>query len=166
MEDLSEHHSQWVEPVSVNYRGYDVWELPPNGQGIAALQLLNILENKDFNEVHWGSEEHLHLFTEAKKRVFEDRAKYYADMDMAQVPVEALLSKEYAAENYGELKPYASNYDLASSERLAACLGTTMMPNVSKSRRWTALTSGQRRWSRDTRLSRLMGCRPGTLSSR
>ena len=111
LEDLSAHHSQWVEPVSVNYRGYDVWELPPNGQGIAALQLLNILENKDFSEVRWGSEEHLHLFTEAKKRVFEDRAKYYADMDMAEVPVEALLSKEYAAENYNELKPYASSYD-------------------------------------------------------
>ena len=111
LEDLSAHHSQWVEPVSVNYRGYDVWELPPNGQGIAALQLLNILENKDFSDVRWGSEEHLHLFTEAKKRVFEDRAKYYADMDMAEVPVEALLSKEYAAENFNELKPYASSYD-------------------------------------------------------
>ncbi|MEL0109988.1 MAG: gamma-glutamyltransferase [Cryomorphaceae bacterium] len=111
LEDLSSHHSQWVEPVSVNYRGFDVWELPPNGQGIAALQLLNILENKDFSEVRWGSEEHLHLFTEAKKRVFEDRAKYYADMDMAEVPVEALLSKEYAAENFNELKPYASSYD-------------------------------------------------------
>lgn len=111
LEDLSAHHSQWVEPVSVNYRGFDVWELPPNGQGIAALQLLNILENKDFSEVRWGSEEHLHLFTEAKKRVFEDRAKYYADMDMAEVPVEALLSKEYAAENFNELKPYASTYD-------------------------------------------------------
>ena len=111
LEDLSSHHSQWVEPVSVNYRGYDVWELPPNGQGIAALQLLNILENKDFSDVRWGSEEHLHLFTEAKKRVFEDRAKYYADMDMAKVPVEALLSREYAAENYAELEPYASNYD-------------------------------------------------------
>ena len=111
LEDLSAHHSQWVEPVSVNYRGYDVWELPPNGQGIAALQLLNILENKDFSDVRWGSEEHLHLFTEAKKRVFEDRAKYYADMDMAEVPVEALLSKEYAAENFNELKPYASTYD-------------------------------------------------------
>lgn len=111
LEDLSSHHSQWVEPVSVNYRGFDVWELPPNGQGIAALQLLNILENKDFSEVRWGGEEHLHLFTEAKKRVFEDRAKYYADMDMAEVPVEALLSKEYAAENFNELKPYASTYD-------------------------------------------------------
>lgn len=111
LEDLSAHRSQWVEPVSVNYRGYDVWELPPNGQGIAALQLLNILENKDFSDVRWGSEEHLHLFTEAKKRVFEDRAKYYADMDMAEVPVEALLSKEYAAENFNELKPYASTYD-------------------------------------------------------
>ena len=111
LDDLSSHRSQWVEPVSVNYRGYDVWELPPNGQGIAALQLLNILENKDFSDVRWGSEEHLHLFTEAKKRVFEDRAKYYADMDMAEVPVEALLSKEYAAENFNELKPYASTYD-------------------------------------------------------
>ena len=111
LEDLSSHRSQWVEPVSVNYRGYDVWELPPNGQGIAALQLLNILENKDFSDVRWGSEEHLHLFTEAKKRVFEDRAKYYADMNMAEVPVEALLSKEYAAENFNELKPYASSYD-------------------------------------------------------
>ena len=111
LEDLSSHRSQWVEPVSVNYRGYDVWELPPNGQGIAALQLLNILENKDFSAVRWGSEEHLHLFTEAKKRVFEDRAKYYADMDMAEVPVEALLSKEYASENFNELKPYASTYD-------------------------------------------------------
>ena len=111
LEDLSAHHSQWVEPVSVNYRGFDVWELPPNGQGIAALQLLNILENKDFSAVRWGSEEHLHLFTEAKKRVFEDRAKYYADMDMAEVPVEALLSKEYASENFNELKPYASTYD-------------------------------------------------------
>ena len=111
LEDLSSHRSQWVEPVSVNYRGYDVWELPPNGQGIAALQLLNILENKDFSDVRWGSEEHLHLFTEAKKRVFEDRAKYYADMNMAEVPVEALLSKEYATENFNELKPYASTYD-------------------------------------------------------
>ncbi len=111
VEDLNNHHSQWVEPVGINYRGYDIWELPPNGQGIAALQLLNILENKDFSDVDWGSDEHLHYFIEAKKRVFEDRAKYYADMDMASVPVEALLSKEYAKENYTELKPYASTYD-------------------------------------------------------
>ena len=108
--DLEEHHSEWVDPVSVNYRGFDIWELPPNGQGIAALQLLNILENKDFSTLQWGSEEHLHYFIEAKKRVFEDRAKYYADMDMAEVPVSELLSKSYALKNFEGLKPYASTY--------------------------------------------------------
>jgi gamma-glutamyltranspeptidase/glutathione hydrolase len=96
--DLAAHQSEWVEPVSVNYRGYDVWELPPNGQGIAALQMLQILEGYDFSAIEFGSAEHLHLFTEAKKLAFEDRAKYYADMDFADVPVEELLSDEYAAE--------------------------------------------------------------------
>ncbi len=110
LSDLRKHHSQWVEPVSVKYRGYDVWELPPNSQGIAALQLLNILENIDFSPLAWASEEHLHYFIEAKKRVFEDRAKYYADMDMSEVPVEELLSKTYARANYEALKPQASNY--------------------------------------------------------
>lgn len=98
MDDLAAHHSDWVEPVSVNYRGYDIWELPPNGQGIAALQMLNILEGYDFSEIPFGSERHIHLFVEAKKLVFEDRAKYYADTDFADVPVEKLISKEYAAE--------------------------------------------------------------------
>lgn len=96
--DLADHTSNWIDPVSTNYRGYDVWELPPNGQGIAALQMLNILEGYDFSKIAWGSPEHVHLFTEAKKLVFEDRAKYYADMDFAEVPVKELISKEYAAE--------------------------------------------------------------------
>ena len=96
--DLSTHKSEWVEPVSINYRGYDVWELPPNGQGIAALQMLKILEGYNFSDIEFGSAEHLHLFTEAKKLAFEDRAKYYADMNFAQVPVEELLSDEYANE--------------------------------------------------------------------
>ncbi|NER13524.1 gamma-glutamyltransferase [Leptobacterium flavescens] len=95
--DLAAHKSEWVEPVSVNYRGYDVWELPPNGQGIAALQMLQILEGYDFTNIEFGSTEHLHLFTEAKKLAFEDRAKYYADMDFFDVPVEQLLSDDYAA---------------------------------------------------------------------
>ncbi len=94
--DLSTHKSEWVEPVSINYRGYDVWELPPNGQGIAALQMLKILEGYNFSDIEFGSTEHLHLFTEAKKLAFEDRAKYYADMDFTQVPVKELLSDEYA----------------------------------------------------------------------
>jgi gamma-glutamyltranspeptidase/glutathione hydrolase len=97
-EDLSSHKSEWIDPVSTNYRGYDVWELPPNGQGIAALQMLNILEAYDFQKMGYGSAEHIHYFAEAKKLVFEDRAKYYADMDFAKVPVKTLISKEYAEE--------------------------------------------------------------------
>ena len=97
-EDLAAHRSEWVEPMTTNYRGYDVWELPPNGQGIAALQMLNILEGYDFSKIPFGSARHAHLFTEAKKLVFEDRAKFYADPEFAKVPVKWLLSKEYAAQ--------------------------------------------------------------------
>jgi gamma-glutamyltranspeptidase/glutathione hydrolase len=95
-EDLASHTSEWVDPVSVNYRGYDIWELPPNGQGIAALQMLQILEEYDFSGIAFGSAEHLHLFTEAKKLAFEDRAKYYADPDFVKIPLSGLLSDEYA----------------------------------------------------------------------
>ena len=97
-EDLSEFHSEWVEPVSTNYRGYDVWELPPNGQGIAALQILNILENYNLKEMGLFSAEYLHLFVEAKKLAFADRAKYYADPNFSQIPVSQLISKSYAKE--------------------------------------------------------------------
>lgn len=103
--DLAEHHSDWVEPVSTNYRGYDVWELPPNGQGIAALQMLNILEGYDFSKIPWGSPEHIHLFVEAKKLVYEDRAKYYADPEFAKIPVKQLISKKYAAERRKLIDP-------------------------------------------------------------
>jgi gamma-glutamyltranspeptidase/glutathione hydrolase len=96
-EDLAAHQSEWVEPVSVNYRGYDVWELPPNGQGIAALQMLNMLEGFEFKPDDFGSARHIHLFSEAKKLVFEDRARYYADPEFSKTPVTQLLSKEYAA---------------------------------------------------------------------
>ena len=96
MRDLADHRSEWIEPVSTNYRGYDVWELPPNGQGIAALQILNILEQYDLAAMGFGSEDYMHLFTEAKKLAYEDRAKYYADMDFNNVPVDWLISKEYA----------------------------------------------------------------------
>ncbi len=95
-EDLSEHANEWVEPVSVRYRGYDVWELPPNGQGIAALEMLNILEQFPIQDMGWGSAEYLHVLTEAKKLAFADRARFYADMSFAKVPVKELLSKAYA----------------------------------------------------------------------
>ncbi len=97
-DDLASHTSEWVEPVSTNYRGYDVWELPPNGQGIAALQMLNILEAFDMRSAGFGSVDHVHWFVEAKKLAFEDRARLYADMAFASVPVETLISKEYSAE--------------------------------------------------------------------
>ena len=96
MDDLASFQSEWVEPVSTNYRGYDVWELPPNGQGIAALQMLNILEKYDLKKYGFGSPEHIHYLVEAKKLAFEDRAKYYADPRFAEVPVAQLISKEYA----------------------------------------------------------------------
>ncbi len=95
--DLSKHVSDWIDPVSINYRGYDVWELPPNGQGIAALQMLNILENYDIASMGFGSKEYLHLLIEAKKLAYEDRAKFYADPDFNKIPVDKLISKEYAA---------------------------------------------------------------------
>tara|TARA_E500000318_G_C3561082_1_gene213459 strand:+ start:679 stop:2376 length:1698 start_codon:yes stop_codon:yes gene_type:complete len=104
-EDLASHTSNWVTPVSVNYRGYDVWELPPNGQGTAALQMLNILEGFDIGEMGFGSAEYLHVLTEAKKLAFEDRAKFYADPEFNKIPLETLLSKEYASERRNLMSP-------------------------------------------------------------
>ncbi|KLJ00791.1 gamma-glutamyltransferase [Luteimonas sp. FCS-9] len=97
-EDLAAHTGNWVEPVSTNYRGVDVWELPPSGQGIAALQILNLLEPYDLASYGFGSPEHVHLFTEAKKLAFADRARWYADPAFHPAPVERLISKDYARE--------------------------------------------------------------------
>jgi len=111
-EDFAAHRSEWVEPVSVNYRGYDVWELPPNGQGIAALQILNIIEQFDVASMGFGSADHVHLFLEAKKLAFEDRARFYADPAYMDVSVERLLSKEYARERAAlvDMKRAARSY--------------------------------------------------------
>lgn len=96
VDDLANHRGNWVEPVSTNYRGFDVWELPPNGQGIAALQILNVLEQHDIANMGFDSADYVHLFTEAKKLAFEDRAKYYADPEFNDLPVQQLISKRYA----------------------------------------------------------------------
>src|SRR5437762_9717864 len=96
--DFEKHTSTWVEPVSTNYRGYEVFELPPNGQGIAALQMLNILEGFDLRAMGRNSAEALHTMIEAKKIVWPDRAKFYADPAFAKIPLAGLLSKRYAAE--------------------------------------------------------------------
>ena len=97
-QDMAAHHSEWVEPLSVNYRGYDVWELPPNGQGIAALQMLNLMEPYDIASMGFGSADYVHLFIEAKKIAYEDRARFYADPDFNDIPVSELLAKDYANE--------------------------------------------------------------------
>ena len=102
-EDLQNHKSEWVNPVSTNYRGYDVWELPPNGQGIAALQILNILEGFDIQKMGFGSAEHIHHFVEAKKIAYADRAKYYADPNFNKIPTEYLISKKYAEKRRTEI---------------------------------------------------------------
>ncbi|MBW1843361.1 MAG: gamma-glutamyltransferase [Deltaproteobacteria bacterium] len=97
-EDLAGHRGEWVDPVSVTYRGYQVFELPPNGQGIAALQMLNLLEAYDLAGMGRDSADFWHLLVEAKKLAYEDRARFYADPAFAAGPVQTLLSKEYAAE--------------------------------------------------------------------
>ena len=116
-DDLAAHTSEWVTPVSTNYRGWDVYELPPNGQGIAALQILNVLEGYDIRSMGFGSAEYLHTLIEAKKLAFEDRAKYYVDMDFADVPVEWLISKDYAAERRKLISAERASMSLPAGDR-------------------------------------------------
>lgn len=95
-EDLAQHTSTWVEPISTNYRGYDVWEIPPNGQGIAALVALNILEGFDLASLRRNSTESFHLQIEAMKLAFVDAHRYVGDPERVEVPVDGMLSKTYA----------------------------------------------------------------------
>ena len=104
-EDLAEHRSDWIEPVSVNYRRYDVWELPPNGQGIAALQMLQLVKAFDLRAAGFGSPDHLHWLVEAKKLAFEDRARFYADPAFAEVAVAELISADYADKRRALINP-------------------------------------------------------------
>lgn len=105
--DLERHRSTWVEPVSVNYRGYEVFELPPNGQGVAALQMLKLLEPYDLKSMGYNSVEALHLMVEAKKIAFEDVAKYYADPDFSDLDIQSLLSDAYIKERGRLIGPRA-----------------------------------------------------------
>jgi gamma-glutamyltranspeptidase/glutathione hydrolase len=104
-EDFEKHSSTWVDPVSTNYRGYDIFELPPNGQGIATLQILNILEGFDLRAMGRNSPEALHAMIEAKKLAWADRAKFYADPAFNKIPLTELISKSYAAERRTLINP-------------------------------------------------------------
>jgi gamma-glutamyltranspeptidase/glutathione hydrolase len=97
-EDLAEHSSLWVEPIHTDYKGYQVYELPPNGQGVVTLEMLNILEDFDLASLGHNSVEYLHLLIEAKKLAYADRDHYIADPEFADVPIEKMLSKDYASE--------------------------------------------------------------------
>jgi gamma-glutamyltranspeptidase/glutathione hydrolase len=103
--DLAAHHSEWVEPRSSSYRGVDVWALPPNSQGLATLQLLNILETFDVKAMGFQSAAAIHHAVEAKRLAFEDRARHYADPAFYQAPIEWLISKEYARERARLIRP-------------------------------------------------------------
>jgi gamma-glutamyltranspeptidase len=98
MEDMQQHHSDWVDPISTNYRGYDVYEFPPNTQGIAALEMLNIIEGYDLKSLGYQTAPYLHILLEAKKLAFADRDSYVSDPDFVNVPVDQLLSKDYAGQ--------------------------------------------------------------------
>ncbi len=115
-DDLADHRSEWVEPVAIDYRGYRVWELPPNGQGIAALQMLGMLRDYDFSKIPFGSAEHIHLFVEAKKLAFEDRAHFYADPAFNRIPTLQLISDQYLQQRRMLIDPQraADRYDVGN----------------------------------------------------
>ena len=116
LRDFQDHEATWVEPAGTNYRGYDVWEIPPNGQGICVLQILNMLEQFDIGSMAPNSPEQIHLFLEAKKLAYEDRAMYYADMDFADVPLDWLISKAYGAERAKLIDPRSASKKVVPGE--------------------------------------------------
>jgi gamma-glutamyltranspeptidase / glutathione hydrolase len=130
MKDFEDHRSEWVQPVSTNYRGYDVWELPPNGQRIAALEILNILEGYDIRSMGRHSPDYLHLFIEAKKLAYADRAKYFADPTFHKLPVAELISKEYAARQRKRIDMQHAATSADPGEPLLARQGDTIYLSV------------------------------------
>jgi len=138
-EDFRDHVSTWDDPVSIDYRGHTVWELPPSGQGIAALQILNILEGYDLAETGCQSAETLHLQIEAKKLAYADRAVYYADPAFADVPVESLLSREYAERQRGRIDRDRAAVDVPAGDPILQHGDTAYMTVVDEARNAVSL---------------------------
>ena len=132
MNDFENYHAEWVEPLSVNYKGYDVWELPPNGQGIAVLQMLNMLKKMDLKSMGHNSAEYLHALVEIKKIVFEDRARFYADPKFVKVSIKKLLSDEYAAERLKYFNPNRVNRKIPAGDGILQQGDTVYMTVVDK----------------------------------
>ena len=128
LEDLVAHKGEWVSPGSVHYHGYDVFELPPNGQGFAALQMLNILKQIDLRDYSRGSAEALHYMVEAKRLAFEDVARYYADPNFAEIPYESLLSEAYSMERFTLIDPVRAASAFGPGEPKLCLLYTSPSP--------------------------------------
>jgi gamma-glutamyltranspeptidase/glutathione hydrolase len=139
LKDLAEHTSEWIEPVKATYRGYDVWELPPPGQGIAALQMLNILESYDLKSLGPTSPDYWHLFVEAKKLAFADRAKYYADPLFSKVPTAELISKPYAEERRKRINMAKAMTDVPAGDDKLGQADTIYLCVVDKNRNCVSL---------------------------
>lgn len=134
LKDFADHRSDWIDPVSTNYRGYDVWELPPNGQGIAVLEMLNLLEGYELKKMGPQSPTYLHLLIEAKKLAFADRARFYADPDFSKLPVKELISKEYATRQRKRIDPGNAAVDVPAGDPLLAHGDTIYLTVVDKDR--------------------------------
>lgn len=132
MKDFEDFHAEWVEPLSVNYKGYDVWELPPNGQGIAVLQMLNMLKSLDLKSMGHNSAEYLHALVEIKKIVYEDRARFYADPRFVNVSLKRLLSDEYAAERLKYFNPNRANRNIPAGDGILEKGDTVYLTVVDK----------------------------------
>jgi gamma-glutamyltranspeptidase / glutathione hydrolase len=137
--DLEKHRSEWVQPVSTNYRGYDVWELPPPGQGISALQMLNSLEGFDLRKMGPNSLEYWHHLIEAKKLAYADRAKYYADPRFAKVHVKELISKEYGKLQQHRINPAKALTNLEAGDPKLGKADTIYLCVVDKDRNCVSL---------------------------
>jgi gamma-glutamyltranspeptidase / glutathione hydrolase len=132
--DFADYHAQWVEPLSVNYKGYDVWELPPNGQGIAALQMLNMLKSFDLKEMGHNSAQYLHTLLEVKKIVYEDRARFYADPRFANLPIKTLLSEAYAKKRLKHFNTKRANRKVPYDDSILEKGDTVYLTVVDKDR--------------------------------
>ena len=107
-QDLANYESFWTDPISTNYRGYEIYECPPNGQGLAALIALNMIENNDFSKISHGSSDFYHYLIESMRVGFADSLWYITDPDKTDIPVDQLLSKSYARERFSQIDPNKS----------------------------------------------------------